>query len=45
MHRVHVVQNLVDTLDKGTWAHTYWSGVVSALLGNTYISSIYCGQD
>jgi|MDTC01.3.fsa_nt_gb hypothetical protein len=43
MHRINTVQTLVDSLEHNTWAHTYWTGVLTALVGSHHIASIYQG--
>jgi hypothetical protein len=32
MHRVDVVQRLILTLERDTWADAYWRGVLECLL-------------
>jgi hypothetical protein len=31
MHRMYVVQELIETLEPDTWAMTYWRGVLESL--------------
>jgi len=32
MHKIDVVQRLIDTLERDTWADAYWRGVLECLI-------------